>query len=202
MSRYVYRQTERSPALYTVGFFPPGGEWEAESDHTSPGDASKRVHWLNGGELEEDVGPVEGKRYVVGFLFNEDESAVTLLRKSRPEWQAGKLNGVGGHVEKGESYDAAMAREAREECGLDGSWEHFASIKGEGWTMHCYVTHLAAGQQTEDSNDVGEPFEKCPVSMVTAAEVETIPNLRWLVPMAMSTNRGEWPYAIRERAPR
>ncbi len=52
MSRWLYRQTERSPPLYTVGFFPPGGEWEAELDYASPGDAAKRVHWLNGGNQQ------------------------------------------------------------------------------------------------------------------------------------------------------
>lgn len=44
---YVYIQTEES--LYTVGFYKPSGDWVAESDHPTEGDAANRVHWLNGG---------------------------------------------------------------------------------------------------------------------------------------------------------
>ena len=49
---YVYKQTERT--LWTVGFYMPDGRWEPESDHDSPEEAAKRVHYLNGsrdGEL-------------------------------------------------------------------------------------------------------------------------------------------------------
>ena len=41
------------------------------------------------------------ERMVVGFAFTEDRRSVILIRKNRPEWQAGRLNGVGGHIEPG-----------------------------------------------------------------------------------------------------
>jgi hypothetical protein len=44
---YVYIRTE--PALWTVGFYRPGGEFEPESDHGSTEEAAARVRWLNGG---------------------------------------------------------------------------------------------------------------------------------------------------------
>lgn len=44
---YVYRQSEAN--LWTVGYYSPEGKWIAESDHASPEEAAKRVHWLNGG---------------------------------------------------------------------------------------------------------------------------------------------------------
>lgn len=44
---WVYKRTE--PGLWTVGFYTPSDEWEAESDHTSRDDAAARVHFLNGG---------------------------------------------------------------------------------------------------------------------------------------------------------
>ena len=139
------------------------------------------------------------KKYVVGFLFNADESLVVLLRKKKPEWQAGKLNGMGGHVEPGESFDHAMMREGLEESGMAPGWEHFAVLGGEHWTMHCY---RASGDVTEvwDQNDVGEAFEAHTPAAVTKQMVETIPNLRWLVPMAMETSRHDWPFQIHERA--
>jgi hypothetical protein len=43
---YVYIKSE--PQLWTVGFYDPKGEWQPESDHTSPEAAAKRVAYLNG----------------------------------------------------------------------------------------------------------------------------------------------------------
>lgn len=45
---YVYIQTE--PALWTVGFYAPNGEWYPESDHDNPNSAAERVAWLRGGK--------------------------------------------------------------------------------------------------------------------------------------------------------
>lgn len=49
---YVYKQTE--PRLWTVGTY-DGGEWEPESDHDSPEAAAARVHYLNGGSIEDNA---------------------------------------------------------------------------------------------------------------------------------------------------
>ncbi len=52
---YVYRHTEHAGRngcetdLFTVGFYSPGGQWDAESDHESKDAAAARVHYLNGG---------------------------------------------------------------------------------------------------------------------------------------------------------
>lgn len=43
---YVYVQTESK--LWTVGFYQPDGNFHAESDHTNPSGAAKRVAYLNG----------------------------------------------------------------------------------------------------------------------------------------------------------
>src|SRR5205085_1283386 len=56
--------------------------------------------------------------YVAGFLFDEEAANVALIRKSKPRWQAGLLNGIGGHVEANESPERAMAREFYEETGV------------------------------------------------------------------------------------
>lgn len=55
------------------------------------------------------------KRYVLGFVFDRRYNNVLLIEKARPNWQAGKLNGLGGKVAEGESPAAAMVRELREE---------------------------------------------------------------------------------------
>jgi 8-oxo-dGTP pyrophosphatase MutT (NUDIX family) len=55
------------------------------------------------------------KTYVLGFVFDRNYNNVLLVEKARPEWQAGKLNGLGGRVEVGESPSAVMVRKLREE---------------------------------------------------------------------------------------
>lgn len=54
------------------------------------------------------------KNYVLGFAFDKRD-AVALVCKQRPDWQQGKWNGVGGHIEKGEDSRSAMSREFTEE---------------------------------------------------------------------------------------
>lgn len=44
---YVCIQSE--PACWTVGFYDPDGEWQSESDHSTPDGAWARVAYLNGG---------------------------------------------------------------------------------------------------------------------------------------------------------
>lgn len=144
----------------------------------------------------------ETTKYVVGFLFANNERQVVLLRKTRPAWQAGKLNGLGGHVEPGESFNAAMVREFEEEAGLAVSWTHFATIEGAGWIMGCYrasspVDDLAV--LLPKINDVGESIEVRWCEHVSNGTHDTIPNLRWLVPMAHPNSEHDWPYHIVER---
>jgi len=38
-------------------------------------------------------------KYVCGFLFDMAFKHVALINKVRPDWQKGKLNGIGGKVE-------------------------------------------------------------------------------------------------------
>ena len=88
----------------------------------------------------ERKGRLFGKtEYVVGFAFDENEKNVILVRKERPEWQKGALNGPGGHIEDGESMLVAMAREFKEEVGIETNpyvWRHKVTIQGKGWRVY------------------------------------------------------------------
>lgn len=72
--------------------------------------------------------------YVVGFAFSEERSRVVLIRKTKPKWQAGYLNGVGGKVEPTDSSaHAAMAREFHEETGVltePDAWKYRGIMQG------------------------------------------------------------------------
>jgi len=54
---YVYLKSEAQ--LWSVGFYDPGGDWHAESDHSTPEAAAERTHYLNGGGAQQ---PEQDKR--------------------------------------------------------------------------------------------------------------------------------------------
>lgn len=98
------------------------------------------------------------REYVVGFAFNEDMSKVLLIRKNRPEWQAGKLNGVGGKIEdKDDTISHAMTREFLEEANIFVSpdkWQLFCTQKGPKYRVYKFyvkgVDITAARSMTDE----------------------------------------------------
>jgi 8-oxo-dGTP diphosphatase len=131
------------------------------------------------------------KEYVVGFMFDDYGERVILIRKNRPEWQAGKANGVGGKVEPGEMPMAAMIREFREETGVEttsSDWENFAVMRGRDFEIAFYrgfnSKYFSAATTTTD-----EWIIKAFIwNLDNTAEVHPVPNVKWLVPMALTKN--------------
>lgn len=58
------------------------------------------------------------KRYALGFVQSMDAKRILLLLKNRPTFLAGLYNGVGGHIEDGETPLQAVHRECDEEADL------------------------------------------------------------------------------------
>jgi 8-oxo-dGTP diphosphatase len=78
-------------------------------------------------------------KYCLGFAFSLDRSKVLVIRKKRPAWQAGRLNGIGGKLEAGETALLAMQRECQEETGLNiPDWEYFATIESPHFEVTCF----------------------------------------------------------------
>lgn len=92
--------------------------------------------------------------YVVGFAFDESKENVLLMRKNRPDWQKGYLNGLGGHIEINEYPLHAMRREAYEEAGIDVSWKYRAFIYKPNifnlYVFYAYSDEIFNFQQKED----------------------------------------------------
>lgn len=125
-------------------------------------------------------------RYVCGFMFNEGRTKVALIRKNRPKWQKNKLNGIGGKIELGEIPIDAMVREFREESGIDtgtGMWDEFCILSGAGWSVNMYrsIGNIYKLRTVED-----EEIELHNVNAVMRAGA--VPNLNWLIPMALNSN--------------
>lgn len=121
--------------------------------------------------------------YVAGFLFSNDNQRVALIEKRRPAWQAGKLNGIGGHIEANETPLAAMIREFFEETGLRvTSWKHYVTLNGDGFRVFFFYAHTFSFGDIQSMTD--EAVNICEIPRLNLLPV--IPNLKWLIPMAFS----------------
>lgn len=128
--------------------------------------------------------------YVAGFMFSTP-TFVALIRKRRPSWQAGRYNAIGGKVELYETPAEAMVREFKEETSYESSLDD--------WRLFCRLTHPHRGgyvyffvasfdkakgvvQQTTDEL---VDWIHIPTLFDGVAREKMIPNLRWLIPMAI-----------------
>lgn len=105
-------------------------------------------------------------QYVLGFMFDTTTQRVLLIRKCRPAWQAGKLNGVGGKLEAGETPLEALVREVSEEAALDtapAQWRYFGVMAGTDFQVHCFETR--DDRITEFKSLTDEILELVPVDM-------------------------------------
>lgn len=126
------------------------------------------------------------KRFVVGFMFEEGGPKVLLIRKKRPQWQVGMLNGVGGKIEERDvSPEHAMVREFFEETTIATSildWRCFCMLEDHDSIVYMFTSQgpIALARKREDEYPV----------MVMANQLhleDVVPNLLWLVPMARAT---------------
>lgn len=120
--------------------------------------------------------------YVVGFLFKEKRSRVALIRKNRPDWQFGLLNGIGGKIEPGEAPDDAMVREFEEETGARTcAWRKFAILTASFGAIHFY-------ELANDSVQIRSATDEYVDWYVTSGVpyLKVVPNLKWLIPMALT----------------
>lgn len=123
------------------------------------------------------------KRYTLGFVFTPDFSQVLLVLKNRPAWQVGKLNGLGGKIEEGETALEGMVRELTEESGLEiaaQQWMEAGAMEGNGWRVEVFAAvwegELAAAKTLTDEPVAWYPTQPLPDHVID--------NLRWLIPLA------------------
>ena len=124
---------------------------------------------------------------VVGFVFNKEKTDVLLIEKNRPQWQAGRINGMGGHIEQDESAFQAVSRECKEEFGLaipPEKWRSSVILKGKNYTVHFFATEtdIHEAKQTTDEQLVL-------ISLKNLSHYDRlIPNLHWLIPLSLEEN--------------
>jgi 8-oxo-dGTP diphosphatase len=120
---------------------------------------------------------------VCGFCFDPTERWVALIRKTRPDWQVGFLNGIGGKLEYGEIPTDAMVREFREEAGaLVSEWDLFCVHHDRANDFEVYYFR-AKGDLSQCKTTTDE--EICVVRVEDVPTLKVVPNLQWLIPMAL-----------------
>jgi 8-oxo-dGTP diphosphatase len=135
--------------------------------------------------------------YVVGFLFDPSFRRVVLIRKTKPPWQAGKWNGVGGKIESGETPLDAMCREFFEETGMRmASWKAFSVLTGvevrdnkrveQNYEVHFF---WSCANQLEQAKTQGEEQVENWCLDDVGRTIATVYHLPWLIPMAIAHSR-------------
>lgn len=126
------------------------------------------------------------RAYVVGFLLRNEDREVALIKKIKPDWMNGKLNGIGGKIEQGESPIVAMRREFKEEAGAEvRNWHNFLTFNEP--FIAFFVSRDPAEVKTMEAEEVNwYPIDDIPYM---AYKGSIIPNLEWLVPLARCPER-------------
>jgi 8-oxo-dGTP diphosphatase len=131
---------------------------------------------------EEFIRKIHFVSYVAGLCFDNSKKIVALVKKNRPAWQKGKLNAIGGKIEKDETPIEAIRREFLEETGVEiQSWEETCTLTGKDWEVHFFHTFNDAVFNVRVMTDEAillTEIEDLDYSML-------IPNLRVIVPLAL-----------------
>lgn len=137
--------------------------------------------------------------YVVGFLIDPVTDNVLLIRKNRPEWQRGKLNGVGGKVEPGEEAHQAMQREFREETGMTiDDWRRVLTMEFPAARVYFYRSFTSRSHLMTASTMTDEVVELWEIGYLLKwpGSARIVPNLRWLLPLAAYTADNYRPFYL------
>lgn len=120
------------------------------------------------------------KKFVVGFVFDPSFQTVLMIRKKRPPWMNGLLNGIGGHVEENESYADAISREFGEEAGMTPPLTPFLLLHRRDRDLQCF---FAIGDLTKAASMTDERVEIVRVEDL-ATRNDIVIDTKWVLFMA------------------
>jgi len=121
--------------------------------------------------------------YVAGFLFDNSRDNVVVIEKLKPAYQKGKINGVGGKIEPGETPENAIIREFNEEAGLIiPKWELFCEYKWKEdykiYYYRCFDTYFYKQSRTIEEEEILK------IKVEALPHYDRMKNLDFLIPLA------------------
>ena len=131
------------------------------------------------------------QKYTVSFIFNSNYSKVLLVHKLSPEWQKGRVNGVGGKYEQGETAAQCVARETEEETALvipEKEWVYIGTIEQPQGDVGILAAQYA-GPESDAKQSAHETIEWFPVDELPA---NCMKNLPFLIPLALLKLREDY----------
>ena len=113
-----------------------------------------------------------------------DFSQILVVLKDRPAWQRGKVNIIGGKIEKDESPQDAAVRELKEESGLDAltPMRLMGKIEGTWGTVHCFMTSVNQQEDLKPQDGESECVFWTKWDNLRNHEL-LMPNLRVIIPL-------------------
>lgn len=129
------------------------------------------------------------KKYTLGIVFDQTLRNVLLMHKTKPDYQAGKLNALGGKIEEGETQAECVSREVLEESGLKivpEAWIFIGHVQTKDWVMDVF-THAYSGPMSDAKSLEQERIEWIPVDQLPP---NTIASLPWMILLAIEVLDG------------
>src|SRR6185437_15233341 len=115
------------------------------------------------------------QQYSLGIAFDFNEN-LAIIKKTKPEWQAGKYNFIGGKLEENENILDCMSREFYEETGVmipSYNWKFVGKMFREyDFTVFIFVT---VNEAVKDARTVAA--EEGEISLVSIDEFENSTSL-------------------------
>lgn len=126
-------------------------------------------------------------QYASCLLVDPDHKRGLLIIKNRPDWQAGSVNIIGGHIEEDEAPVEAAIREVFEEVNIKiEDPRHFAILHTR--TPARAVVYFFVAECDIDSYK--QMTDECPIIVdLNRLPNNIIPNLNYLIPLALDKDQ-------------
>ena len=122
-------------------------------------------------------------------IFNSERKIFLMLRGAKAKNERGKWDCPGGAVEFGETFEASLKREVREEHNVDieviellGICDHIISEEKQHWVAPTYICKIVKGEpeilEPEKCDEIGwfalDEAEQLPLTLTTSRDIQLL----------------------------
>jgi len=124
----------------------------------------------------------------LAFIFNKDLTKVLLIKKKKPVYHAGMLNGLGGKLEPGETHLECVIREIEEEAGFITQKKDWIKVGFLTWSIW-RVSVWTGVYDSSQEKTTNFPEEGVGWHDARSLSNNVIENLHWLIPLCIDVNQ-------------